>query len=134
MVFISHGRALAALRTPLIRDRIEAWKHGPVIPVLYHELKIWGSELVCALHYCGTMTSDNHAALERSRFFNSVLSENERLIIDGVVKEYGDWSFNDLRRLCHEPGSPWDTHYDGDFGTEIPDHTIQSYYTHELMP
>ncbi len=134
MVFISHGRSLAALRAPLIRDRIEAWKHGPVIPVLYHELKIWGSEPVCALHYCGTMPNDdNPATSERHDFFDSVLSKDERFIIDGVVGEYGDWSFNDLRRLCHEPGSPWDIHYDGEFGTEIPDRTIQSYYAREMI-
>ena len=123
------------MKRPLIRDRIEAWKHGPVIPVLYHELKIWGSEPICALHYCGTMPDTNASgASERRAFFDSVLPTDERSIIDGVVDEYGDWSFDDLRRLCHEPGPPWDTHYDGKFGTEIPDSTIQSYYTGEMIP
>lgn len=129
MVFISHGRMLAALRRPLIRDRIEAWKHGPVIPVLYHELKLWGDTPVHELHYCGTVPGDE----ARRDFFKSVLSEDERSIINGVVEEYGDWSFSDLRRLCHEPSSPWDTHYDGKFGTELPDATIQEYYTNEMV-
>ena len=40
LVFILHGRTLAALNQHLIFDRIEAWRYGPVIPVLYHELKI----------------------------------------------------------------------------------------------
>ncbi|MCE2499057.1 MAG: DUF4065 domain-containing protein [Nitrosopumilaceae archaeon] len=135
MTVISHGRTLAALGRPLIRDRIEAWKHGPVIPVLYHELKIWGSERVYALHYCGTILDENESrASERRVFFDSVLPADERSIIDGVVEEYGNWSFGDLRRLCHEPGSPWDTHYDGKLGTEIPDPTIQAYYTREMIP
>ena len=134
MVFMSHGRTLAALDRPLIRDRIEAWRHGPVIPVLYHELKIWGDWPVQRLHYCGTMPgADDTADSARHAFFESVIPDDERSIIDSVVQEYGDWSFNDLRRLCHEPGSPWDTHYDGKFGTEILDHTIQAYYASELI-
>ncbi len=134
MVFISHGRALAALRMPLIRDRIEAWKYGPVIPVLYHELKMWGDAPVKTLHYCGTVPgADKEADSARSTFFNSILSSNERYIIDRVVEEYGDWSFGDLRRLCHAPGSPWDKHYDKKFGTEIPDSTIQAYYNKEMI-
>lgn len=129
MVYISHGRALAALGAPLIRDRIEAWKYGPVIPMLYHELKVWGNSPVQVLHYCGTIPGD----AARREFFESVLSGGQRHIIDGTVKEYGDWSFNDLRRLCHEPGSPWDKHYNGEFGTEIPDATIRSYFTKEMV-
>lgn len=134
MVFISHGRTLAALKRPLIRDRIEAWKHGPVIPVLYHELKVWWDEPVRELHYCGTVPGADYTVdLMRQRFFESVLQEDERSIIDGVVDAYGSWPFSDLRRLCHEPGSPWDVHYDGKFGTEIPDATIQAYYTSEMI-
>ena len=135
MVFISHGRTLAALKgQPLIRDRIEAWKHGPVIPVLYHELKIWGDRPVRGLHYCGTIPGADEATdSERSTFFESILSDSERSIIDGVVEEYNDWSFGDLQRLCHEPGSPWDLHYNGQFGTEIPDSTIRAYYIGELV-
>lgn len=134
MVFISHGRTLAALGRPLIRDRIEAWRYGPVIPVLYHELKMWGDAPVRELQYCGTVPGkDQEADSERKTFFESVLSSDERYIIDGVVEEYGDWSFGDMWRLSHEPGSPWDRHYDGKFGTEIPDHTIRAYYTREMV-
>ena len=134
MVFISHGRTLAALNQPLIHDRIEAWKYGPVIPVLYHELKIWGNAPVQALRYCGTVPGNNQEAdSERKAFFKSVLSGDERHIIDHVVGDYGSWSFSDLRRLCHEPGSPWASHYDKKFGTEIPDSTIQAYYINEMV-
>lgn len=129
LVFISHGRTLAALDASLIHDRIEAWKHGPVIPVLYHELKVWGDTPVQKLHYCGTPPGNE----ERNKFFERVLSKNERVIIDDVVEEYGDWSFGDLRRLCHEQGSPWDVHYDRKLGTEILDNTIRQYYVNEMI-
>ena len=133
MVFISHGRTLAALGRPLIHDRIEAWKYGPVIPVLYHELKMWGDRQVRALHYCGTTREEGRVNTDRDRFFKSVLSTGEIAIVDGVVSEYGGWSFGALQRLCHESGSPWDRHYDGRQGTEIPDSTIRDYYTAEMV-
>ena len=133
LVFISHGRTLGVKDNPLIRDRIEAWKYGPVIPVLYHELKMWGDGKVQNLHYCGTKPRqdtnfDNHL----ERLFSGVISDDERSIIDLTVEHYGGWSFSDLQRMCHEPGSPWDTHHDGEFGTEIPDYTIKKYYKKEL--
>jgi len=135
LVFISHGRTLAALNRPLIRDRIETWKYGPVIPVLYHELKVWEGECVHALHYCNTVPGKNKTTdSERTAFFESVLPADERAVIDGVVEEYGKWTFSNLRRLCHEPGSPWDRCYDGEHGTEIPDHVIQNYYNNEMIP
>ena len=126
LVFISHGRTLAAMDNPLIRDRIEAWKYGPVIPVLYHELKIWGDEKVKMLHYCGTVPrQDTNIDDHFEELFSRVISDDERRMIDLTVKHYGGWSFSDLQRMCHEPGSPWDTHHDGEFGTEIPDYTIK---------
>lgn len=134
LVFISHGRTLALLKRPLIRDRIEAWKYGPVIPMLYNELRIWGREIVPELHYCGTVPGRNTVTKSRNKFFESVLPEKNRSIIDGTVTEYGDWPFKDLQRLCHEPGSPWDRHYNGEPCVEIPDRTIQAYYEDELVP
>lgn len=74
--------------------------------------------------------------LERIRrvFFESFITANECSIIDGVVSEYGAWPFNDLRRLCQKPESPWDKHYDWKFGTEIPDYTIRDYEKEMLRP
>lgn len=134
MVFIAHGRTLAILDKPLIRDRIEAWKYGPVIPLLYHQLKIWGDAPVRELSYCGTVPNkDSKVDSNRKAFFEGTIPNQERDIIDVVVRDYGEWQFDDLQRLCHEQGSPWDKHYDGKFGTEIPDRTIREYYKNELV-
>ena len=129
LVFISHGRYLAITNKPLISDRIEAWKHGPVIPVLYHELKIFGDDYISTLRYCGTSVNSN----KRNRFFSDILSDDKRAVIDEVVYEYGDWTVAELYRLCHERGSPWDMCYTGEYGVEIPDHIIKQYYKSEMI-
>jgi uncharacterized phage-associated protein len=43
LVYIAHGWMLALYQRPLIIDRIEAWKYGPVIPKLYHDMKAYGA-------------------------------------------------------------------------------------------
>ena len=133
MIYMAHGLILATTDKPLIHDRIEAWKHGPVIPLLYHELKRWGDMQVPSLNYCGTEpSSDNEIIQNRKRLFKDILTEYERDIIDLIVKHYRDWSFTDLRRLCHQPGTPWDKYYNGEYGVEIPDASIKEYYKKEL--
>ena len=129
-VFIAHGRHLASTGEPLIVDRIEAWKHGPVIPVLYHELKIYGDRPIPSLRYCNTPTEKSAS---RASLFNDVLSKTERDIIDGVVNDYGDWNVSELYQLCHEDGSPWSQCYTGEYGVEIPDSVIEAYYKSEMM-
>ena len=106
MVYMAHGLTLAVTDKPLIHDRIEAWKYGPVIPLLYHELKRWGNTQVPYLNYCGTEPSLNNEIVQnRKDLFEYILTEPQRKIIDLIVEHYKDWSFTDLQRLCHEPGN-----------------------------
>src|SRR5437660_12739202 len=42
LAYIAHGWMLALYQRPLILDRIEAWKYGPVIPDLYRALRDYG--------------------------------------------------------------------------------------------
>ena len=128
LIFIAHGAHLAATGNPLISDRVEAWKHGPVIPVLYHELKVYGDQPVSRLRYCGTQASSD----ARDAFFRDVLSDDKREIIGDVLEEYGDWSVSEIYEMCHEKDSPWGQCYTGEYGTEIPDSIIQRYYETEL--
>lgn len=131
LIFLSHGLMLASTNKPLIRDRIDAWKYGPAIPLLHHELIRFGGGIVQTFVYTGMVPYESSVSTIMEKLFLSVMNNTECEIIDFVVKHYGDWSANDLQKLCQEPGSPWDTHYDGNIGTEIPDNTIQKYYKKE---
>ena len=129
LVFMAHGRYLAHAGLPLIRDRIDAWQHGPPIPVLYHELVACGEMTVGSLLYCGTPASSN----ARDEFFQAALSDIEREIMDGVAEEYGDWTGPELSRLCCEKGSPWDECYTVEYGTEMQDGVIRRYCRSEII-
>jgi len=44
LTYIAHGWSLGLGRGDLFRNRIEAWKYGPVIPDLYHATKCYGRD------------------------------------------------------------------------------------------
>ncbi len=43
LVYVAHGWYLGGTGEPLIHDPIMAWRYGPVIPSLYHEVKKYRS-------------------------------------------------------------------------------------------
>lgn len=46
LVYLAHGMSLAHCGEPLIRDSIEAWRYGPVIPTLYGQVSAYGGSPV----------------------------------------------------------------------------------------
>ena len=44
LVYICHGRHLGFYAYPLIKERVEAWSYGPVIPIIYHQFKHYGNK------------------------------------------------------------------------------------------
>ena len=114
LVFLAHGWMLGLHGRPLIRDRIEAWKYGPVIPTLYHEIKA----------YRGSPIRSRLAAPRTDR-----ISGDADDIISQVFEIYGDWSGPELSQLTHERDSPWDQVFDEvDWGQIIPTGVIRNYY------
>jgi len=103
LVYIAHGWSLALLHRPLVTDRIEAWKYGPVIPDLYQLTKRYGSGAVaCEL---------------RPSFFSGRtpdLDEEERNLIAAVFDVYGELSGIRLSALTHKHGTPWAQTYQAD--------------------
>ncbi|RNJ74961.1 MAG: DUF4065 domain-containing protein [Nitrosopumilus sp. D6] len=128
LIYISHGYTLAIHNRPLTHDRIEAWKYGPVLPVLYHALKIHASKPIPNLYYCGTNTLVS--VDKREKFFNDVIEKPIKDILDRVLEAYGDMTGNELSAITHEKGTPWHICYrKNEFSIEIPDDIIKNHYT-----
>lgn len=113
LVYIAHGWMLGLYGRPMIRDEIQAWQYGPVIPDLYDAMKRFRSNPV-------------EGPL-------SVRLEELTLEEDDVVKQvynvYGSHSGPALSRLTHQSGSPWDVSYKpGVFGVRISNDVIEDHY------
>lgn len=123
LTYIAHGFSLAVFRRPLIREAVEAWKYGPVIPSVYRKLKRFGSSVV-----------DEQIAppfLGRAE----LLDDDDKKLIRIVFDKYGYLTGSQLSHLTHKPGTPWEVNYTpGEYGTEIDNGLIRSHYTALLRP
>jgi uncharacterized phage-associated protein len=108
LVYFCQGYSLALLGKPLFPETIEAWKHGPVCPKLYHLLKGYGSSPVTAI-----VDPDKIA-----------LDDQEKCLVRMVYGVYGQYSAARLRKITHEEG-PWkDTWAE----TPIPQEDMATYF------
>jgi uncharacterized phage-associated protein len=93
LVYLSHGWNLAFTGNPLIRDVVEAWTYGPVIPRLYREYREFKASPV---------TRD-------AKISSPVVLDNvARELIKNVWSTYKQYSPIALSMLTHEAGSAWD--------------------------
>ncbi|MBB4658350.1 Panacea domain-containing protein [Parvularcula dongshanensis] len=114
LVYIAHGWKLGLTGRALIRDPVEAWQYGPVIPRLYDRLRT----------YKGAPVTDLLPAP-----VGDELGEEEMPLLEDVYERYGRLDGFDLSKLTHAPGSPWSqVYHDGAFGSVISNDRIQDYY------
>ena len=118
LVYLANGWFMAHngdSSTPLIRDRVEAWKYGPVIPLVYHAVKQFRSSPIT-----GTILGGDKDGAH--------LTDKEKKIINAIVKHYGRESGGTLSSLTHQRGTPWDEVYDGTDYVEIPKDVIFKHF------
>ncbi len=110
LVYFAQAWSLEKLGKPLFDEEVQAWKHGPVIPSVYHEFKKYGRERI-------SKASSNYDE-------DNVSSEELDLLID-VADRYSDYSGSKLRKLTHKVGGAWSQVYDETKTNKIPKELIQ---------
>lgn len=96
LCYYAQGFHLAIYDKPLFPERIEAWKHGPVVPELYHALKQFGAEPV-----------QLDSEINWDKYQPEV-----RELLDEVYSVYGQYSAPRLRSITHQE-PPWQQTPDG---------------------
>ena len=113
MTYISHGWCLAIYNRPLIVEEIEAWKYGPVVPVLYYEFKKYGHSLVPPVQV---------------EEINSIKPEDIALL-NKIIAVYGQYDGIQLSAMTHQKGTPWYRVWNSKGrNTTIPNDMIKEYY------
>lgn len=92
LVYFAQGFALARLKHPLFDSPIEAWTYGPVIPVLYKQLKKYGASPIS-----NYLESPDVIPREGPA----------KMILDEVMRRLGRLTPPALVELTHDEGSPW---------------------------
>jgi len=93
LVYYAQGVYCALHDTPLFKEPIEAWTHGPAVPELYHKFKKHSNNCVPCDSFFSTDT------------FNS----EEASVIENIFDEFGQYTAWCLRDMAHEE-TPWKKH------------------------
>lgn len=129
LVYIAYGWVLALLGQRLFDEPIEAWKHGPVIPSLYHEFKHYRSEPIV-----GDATWYDLDTGKTSRPTVPGDDVEVRDILEKVWAAYRRLSGWALRQKTHEDGTPWSQTYDANvMSKSIPDDLIQPHFHQKIQ-
>ena len=128
LVYFAHGWYLALEEKPLIHEQVEAWKYGPVIPTIYHEFKVYGTNGIKKQAYESQLDESFNIITTKP-----IVEDKETLeFLDKIWDTYGHFSGIQLSNATHEPDTPWSkTWGDGDIpqGTDINNDTIKEYFT-----
>ncbi|HBP4947611.1 TPA: SocA family protein [Pseudomonas aeruginosa] len=117
LVYYAQGFSLALLGEPLFDEPIEAWMHGPVVRSLYQRFSKYGSNPIPP----------------PGEFDDSVLTRDQRRLIEEVFDVYGQYSAWKLRQLTHEE-DPWrDNYVEGEFSRKIPQDEMEHYFRENLV-
>lgn len=127
LVYIAHGWHLALLERPLVRERIEAWRWGPVIPDLYHDLKEFGNQPVTR-EAVEIMIDGTIVEVRAPRIgFSDGDTDKTKVLLDRVWKVYRRYTAAQLSEMTHRNGTPWQETA-RNLKTYIPNEMIQKYY------
>ena len=89
LLYYAQGGFLAFYDKPLFPEAIKAWAHGPVVPQVYHEYKLFGAGPIL---------------VERVDLEN--YPSEVREVLDEVNSVYGQFTAGKLRAMTHQE-PPW---------------------------
>lgn len=107
LVHIAHGWHLALLDRPLIREKIEVWRWGPVISDLHHDLKEFGNQPVT--RELSEILIDGTAVNLRAPkiSFADRDTDKTKILLDRVWSVYRGYTAAQLSAMTHRKGTPW---------------------------
>lgn len=124
LVYIAHGWYLALMSgKPLINDKIEAWKYGPVIPVIYQRVKRYGAGSI----------QDYLEVPDKQNLSRTISQEDNATVefLDRIWEVYGRFSGLQLSSMTHDDETPWQEVIDESphsMNPQISDEVIKSHY------
>jgi len=143
LVYFAHGWNLAIKNEPLVSERVQAWRYGPVIPSVYHAFKKYGNGTIegnaaeCQLPQESWFTQGWSTEIPFSIRDNGDEQKNQftERLLERVWRAYGGFSGIQLSNITHEPGSPWDKAWNGSGGglrsSVIGDDVIREYFMNQ---
>ncbi|GLS29485.1 Panacea domain-containing protein [Neomesorhizobium albiziae] len=130
ILFFAHAWHLAKYNAPLIGQRFEAWKHGPVVRVVYDQLKVYKDKEISSRL---TKIDVTTGIMSFARYD---LNSNLMKFLENIFDYYAKFDAGKLVDLTHEEAGPWEKVWksglDGAVvGMYIPDESIRLWILRE---
>lgn len=115
---------LITVNKPCFSDSIEAWDFGPVVPVVYHEFKQFGSGNIPKIdsYFMGNIFD-----VKVKKFDDSSIDDCDKRNIESVIDEFKDFSATDLVKLTHSQ-DPWKNAYVPFANNVITNESIKEFF------
>ena len=96
LTFLSHGWHYGITGKPLIKNDIEAWSRGPVIPDVDREWKLQGEKVKSQI-----------CDLDGNPYTDERLDEEKKELIKKVYDVYSKFTDDEISDITHEEDSAW---------------------------
>jgi len=106
LLFLVHGWSFGRSDSGLVKNHFEAWRHGPVVRVVFDTFKKFENRRITSL----AEHLDYAIGDVRPITFEDIV-EKDRKLIRNIVIHYAKYSTNELVGMLHERGGPWDKIY-----------------------
>lgn len=127
ILYYAHGWYLASFDTPLVKQPVEAWEHGPVVKVVRDAFKDFGKKPITA--YAERVDLETGELVTLS----SELADDDENFVRATFEAYVRYDALTLSDMTHARGSPWDkvwnaTEAVGRLGLRIRNDEIRRYF------
>lgn len=147
LVYFAHGWHWAFFGKPLIKEQIQVWAYGPVVPSLYREFKDLGNQPINrqALEMSYSRQPSGEAGFQ---WYAPTIDDepgepadkaNAKAMIKSTWEAYRKYSAVQLSELTHAKGTPWEAMKKQmgskmDRQAAIPEQLIRDWFTAKLQP
>ncbi len=126
LVFFADGWQVGFRGSPLVTERPQVWRYGPVFRSLYNILTGYANKPIKAPVVVNPFTGDTPTIVRDN-------NNDDSRLIDWIWDKYGRYSAMDLSRETHAVGTPWHTmaarfNFSVPFDLEIPNDVIEPYF------
>jgi uncharacterized phage-associated protein len=124
LLYCAYGVHLALFSEKLFNDQIQAWKLGPVVPIIYQEFKDCGKKTISPNSLAGILRDDFSGEIDFP-IFDEIIEINRTKSLFIACHLYGDKTAWELVEILHSKGGGWHKNYDiKSLGIEIPSDDI----------
>lgn len=131
LLYLCYAEYLCQYKNELFKDKIYAYRYGPVIESVYNKYKKYGYK---EIDNNDIDTTGIFEMPSRSRILFSEDGINKIKSIDATLEKYGALSANDLVNLTHKKNTTWFLSGEGKLNNKIIDNDIiEKYHCNESI-